>query len=45
MLQLNELSIDLISNINLHVKPGEIVGIVGNNGSGKTTLAKYIAGF
>jgi branched-chain amino acid transport system ATP-binding protein len=28
----------------LHVRPGEIVGIIGANGAGKTTLLKTIAG-
>jgi len=33
-----------ISNVNLKVKKGEILGIVGKNGSGKSTLLKLIAG-
>ena len=33
-----------LDNINLEVKKGEILGIVGPNGSGKTTLLKIIAG-
>lgn len=33
-----------LQNINLEVKRGERVGIVGPNGSGKTTLLKIIAG-
>lgn len=32
----------IISNINLHAKSGEIVGIIGPNGSGKSTLLKNI---
>lgn len=35
----------ILQNINLQVKKGEIVGIVGLNGSGKTTLLKCILGF
>lgn len=33
-----------LKNINLTIKKGERVGIVGPNGSGKTTLLKIIAG-
>src|SRR5699024_12503267 len=32
----------IISNINIHAKSGEIVGIIGPNGSGKSTLLKNI---
>jgi ABC-type polysaccharide/polyol phosphate transport system ATPase subunit len=33
-----------LNNINLEIKKGERVGIIGPNGSGKTTLIKIIAG-
>jgi len=33
-----------LKNINLEVKKGEILGIVGRNGSGKSTLLKLISG-
>lgn len=33
-----------LRNINLQVKKGEVVGIIGNNGSGKSTLLKLISG-
>jgi lipopolysaccharide transport system ATP-binding protein len=32
-----------LKNINLDIKAGEILGIVGNNGAGKSTLLKTIA--
>ena len=33
-----------LENINLHIKPGEHIALVGLNGSGKTTLIKLILG-
>ncbi len=33
-----------LSDINLHIRPGERVGIVGGMGSGKSTLIRLIAG-
>lgn len=33
---------EVLSNINLSVKPGEVIGIVGSTGSGKTTLVKLL---
>lgn len=33
-----------LENINLQIRQGEIVGIVGTNGSGKSTLLKIISG-
>ena len=33
-----------LNNVNLHVKAGQAVGIIGRNGAGKSTLLKVIAG-
>ena len=35
----------VLSNMTLDVKPGEIMGIIGASGSGKTTLLNTIVGF
>ncbi|MCL2772559.1 MAG: ABC transporter ATP-binding protein/permease [Oscillospiraceae bacterium] len=35
---------DSLKNINLTVKPGETIAIVGENGAGKTTLVKLLTG-
>lgn len=35
---------DILSDINLKLKPGEHLAVVGLNGAGKTTLAKLICG-
>jgi len=35
---------NVLSNINLALKPGSSLALVGENGSGKTTLTKLIAG-
>ena len=31
-------------NINLHIKKGEVYGLIGRNGAGKTTILKMVAG-
>jgi ATP-binding cassette subfamily B protein len=36
---------DTLKNINLLIKPGEKLAIIGLNGAGKTTLVKLICGF
>ncbi|PIP53109.1 hypothetical protein COX08_02795, partial [Candidatus Beckwithbacteria bacterium CG23_combo_of_CG06-09_8_20_14_all_34_8] len=34
----------VINNLNLTIKEGEIVGLLGPNGAGKTTTVRMIAG-
>ncbi|SCW43300.1 ABC-2 type transport system ATP-binding protein [Ruminococcaceae bacterium YRB3002] len=33
-----------VKDINLHIKPGEIYGLIGRNGAGKTTIMRVISG-
>lgn len=40
----NRTKVNALKNINLSVKKGESIGIIGSNGSGKTTLLKIIIG-
>jgi len=35
---------EVVHGVNLEVRPGEIVSIIGSNGAGKTTLLKAISG-
>ena len=35
----------IFNNLNLNIKPGELIGIVGATGAGKTTIAKLILRF
>lgn len=37
--------VEAISRLNLTVKEGEFVAVIGHNGSGKTTLSKLISGY
>ena len=49
MLEVNNLTKNFggftaLSDINLEVKPGERLGLIGPNGSGKTTLINCVSG-
>src|ERR1700760_4170631 len=37
-------SVAALENVNLNVKPGEVLGLVGDNGAGKSTLLKILCG-
>lgn len=37
--------LDILSGVNLYVKPGEIVCVIGPNGAGKSTVFKALYGF
>jgi zinc transport system ATP-binding protein len=38
-------SVSVLQNVNLQVRKGEFIGIMGPNGGGKTTLLKLLLGF
>ena len=37
-------TITALENVNLSIKEGECLGVVGDNGAGKTTLMKVLSG-
>jgi len=50
MLQMKNISksfgeVKSLSNVDFYIKPGEVVGLVGDNGAGKSTLIKIITGY
>ncbi len=40
-----EKGVPVLKNINFHVKPGQVIALVGPTGAGKTTIASLIARF
>ena len=36
--------VNVLNNLNIHIKKGSIYGLIGKNGSGKTTLIRIITG-
>ncbi len=38
-------AVRVLRGVNLHLEPGEVLGVVGANGAGKSTLVKIITGY
>ncbi|KAF9152488.1 hypothetical protein DFQ26_000879, partial [Actinomortierella ambigua] len=41
---LSQVGLNVLRNINLHVKPGQVCVLLGSSGAGKTTLLNALAG-
>src|SRR6195952_4986297 len=37
-------AVQSLRGVNLHVMPGEVLGLVGDNGAGKSTVSKVLSG-
>ncbi len=38
-------AVSALEDVNLHLRPGEVLGLIGDNGAGKSTLVKILTGF
>ena len=38
-------AVQALTSVNLHLRPGEILGLIGDNGAGKSTFIKILTGF